>query len=219
MADKNRKMPNPTAENLATLKENLQLFTISQLAQDYGVSSRLLHYYAQKHNVPIPEPHIRAANRVKYIESALDDGFSHAEIRKELVLNTHQYASLCRRTRQNRTKRTDTSKQARALPFDASEKKDTLANRLAFAMKQTNTNVGQLAFAAGCSDQTILNILQSHGVMLNNGNTLLGIAIALNVELDWLVDNKIESRTGKVTNHPITSKRPGARHMKAPNVQ
>lgn len=219
MADNTSKLPKPTAAQIATLTENLKLFTFTQLASDYGVTAKALSDYAQKHNIPIPPIHARAANRVKYIETALDEGFSGAEIRKELSLTTQAYASLYRRTRQNRTKRTNSSKQARALPFDASEKKDTLANRLAFAMKQTNTTVGDLAFAAGCSDQTILNILQSAGVMLNNGNTLLGIAIALNVELDWLVDNKVESYSTKVTNHPITSKRPGARHMKAPNVQ
>lgn len=219
MPDNTRKLPEPTAAHIATLTENLRLFTFAQLAGDYGVSTPSLQQYAHKHNVPVPPIHTRAANRVKYIESALDDGFSHAEIRKELALTTQQYASLCRRTRQNRQKRTKSSKQARALPFDVALKKDTLATRLAFAMKQTNTSVPDLAFAAGCSDQTVFNILQSHGVMLNNGNTLLGIAVALNVELDWLIDNRIESDIPKVTDHPNTAKRPGARHMKAPNVQ
>lgn len=106
----------------------------------------------------------------------------------------------------------------RNLPFNCRKKKNMLAIRLDHALDQCGLTVNELAFASGCSHITLYNILNERGVMLNNGNTLMGIAIALNVELDWLLDNK-PARTAGVgrpvkTGMPSISKRPGAKHMK-----
>ena len=90
------------------------------------------------------------------------------------------------------------AKPKRNLPFNAKEKKHTLAARVNHALEQANMSVAELAYAAGCSDMTIHNILNEKGVMLNNGNTLLGIAMALEVELDWLVHNIPNKRKAKV---------------------
>ena len=189
------------------LVHNLKLFTPQQIATDHDVTDQSIRDYCKRHNIAIPPLTTRRLNRMDYIRSSLRDGFSPDDIRKELQLTTQQYASLVRHMPDAQK-----AKQGpRKLPFDVASRKQILANRLAFAMKQANAAASEVAFAAGISEMTLHNMLQARGTMLNNGNTLLGVAMALNVELDWLVSHA-PVRTG--TGHPNLNTRPGGKHAK-----
>jgi hypothetical protein len=191
----------------ADLAHNLKLFTPLQIANDYKVTDQAVRDYCRRNKIAMPTQTARRLNRMNYIRTSLKDGFTPKDIRSELQLTTQQYASLVRHM-------PDAQKQKqgpRALPFHVVDKKQTLAQRLAFAMKQANASAAEVAFAGGISEMTLHNMLTARGSMLNNGNTLLGVAIALNVELDWLVGHAPQrTRTG----HPSLNARPGAKHAK-----
>jgi hypothetical protein len=191
----------------ADLAHNLKLFTPLQIATDYKVTDQAVRDYCRRHKIAMPTPTARRLNRMDYIRTSLKDGFTPNDIRNELQLTTQQYASLVRHMPDAQKKKQG----PRALPFDVVGKKQTLAQRLAFAMKQANASAAEVAFAGGISEMTLHNILTARGSMLNNGNTLLGVAIALNVELDWLVGHAPQ-RTR--TDHPNLNSRPGGKYAK-----
>lgn len=90
------------------------------------------------------------------------------------------------------------AKPKRQRPFAMREKKRILAARIDHAIEQSGMTVGEIAWAAGCSDQTVYNIIHEEGVILPQGPTLLGLAMALDVEIDWMlhhVPNRKRART------------------------
>lgn len=95
------------------------------------------------------------------------------------------------------------------LPFTHSKVKKYLSIRVQHGMNQANLSVELLAWKAGLSIPTVRRILNCEGVIVNNGGTLLGLAMALNVELGWLVDFKPTGRryAGKSTKSSTSKKK------------
>lgn len=209
-----QKIPS-TPEYLNDLTEDLKLFTMAQVASDYDVSNQAMAQFVKRHKITSPTHRQRQANRVEFIRAHLSDGYTHAEVRDLLCLEQPEYASLVARLDRHDNPTPKPKTGTRTAPFSVVAKKQVLASRLQFALRQTNSQIADVAFAAGISHQTLINMLEAKGSMLNNGNTILGVALALNVEVDWLLDNT-PKRTK--TDHPNTRTRAGAKYMEAPSV-
>jgi hypothetical protein len=204
-----------TPDALEAIAEDLELFTMSQVASDYDATNQAMAQFVKRHDIPVPTHRQRQLNRLDFIRTHLKDGYTHAEVRDLLCLKQQEYASLVARLDRSENPTPKPKTGTRTTPFSVVAKKQVLASRLQFALRQTNSEITDVAFAAGISHTTLINMLEAKGSMLNNGNTILGVALALNVEVDWLLDNT-PKRTK--TDHPNTRSRAGAKYMEAPSV-
>ena len=192
-----------------SLLHDLKLFTPRQISVGMGVSVGTIRNAMKRLKIKPLTEHQRNGHRIREIRQMVSDGFSSKEICATLEIKQQKYASLCRQIPEIAA-----PKGKRTTPFDMPHVRATLANRVRFAMEQCGYRQSDLAFHAGLSMYTLYNVLEGAYKTLPHGRTILGLAVALNVEVDWLLGHTVKKTKSGMPRESRTATRPGARYAK-----